>query len=97
MKNNKGGKIINISAGNVKFGGSSKNLHNVASKAAVESLTLGFAREGAKYNILVNCIRPGLIDTSVRFKLPGYDEEQYKKRQNLIPLKMLLSLDQELN
>ena len=38
MKNQGGGKIINISSVNVKYGGSAKSMHYVASKAALESL-----------------------------------------------------------
>jgi len=83
----KGGRIINISSTNVRYGGSGKSLHYVASKAALDSLTKGFAREGVKYNILVNSIRCGVIDTPMRTKIEGYNEEDFKKRIELIPLK----------
>lgn len=83
----KGGRIINISSANVRYGGSGKSLHYVASKAALDSLTKGFAYEGAKYNILVNSIRCGVIDTHMHTKIEGYTEENFKKRIELIPLK----------
>lgn len=83
----KGGRIINISSVNVRYGGSGRSLHYVASKAALDSLTKGFANEGAKYNILVNSIRCGLIDTPMRTKTEGYTEENFKKRIELILLK----------
>jgi len=67
----KGGRIINISSVNVRYGGSGKSLHYVASKAALDSLTKGFAHEGAKYNILVNSIRCGVIDTHMHTKIEG--------------------------
>ena len=87
MKEHGGGRIINISSVNVKYGGSARSLHYVAAKAALENLGLGFAKEGAPYNILVNSIRCGVIDTPMRTKVAGYDEENFKKRINLIPLK----------
>ncbi len=87
MKENNGGRIINISSVNVKYGGSGKSLYYSAAKAALDNLTIGFAREGAKYNILVNSIRCGLIDTPMRTKVKGYTEDQFKKRIGLVPLK----------
>lgn len=87
MKEQGGGRIINISSVNVKYGGSAWSLHYCAAKAALESLTVGFAREGAKHNILVNAIRCGVIDTPMRTNIKGYDEEKFKKRIELTPLK----------
>lgn len=87
MKENGGGKIINISSSNVKYGGSAKNMHYCAAKAALESLTTGFSREGAKYGILVNAIRCGVINTPMRKKVDGYNEADFKRRIELIPLK----------
>ncbi len=86
MKKN-GGRIINISSVNVKYGGSARSMHYVASKAALESITRGFAKEGAKYNILVNAIRPGVIDTPMRTKIKGYSEKDFSKRIAMVPLK----------
>lgn len=63
MQKNKGGKIINLSSVGVKYGGSSTSLHYSAAKSALETITLGLAKAGAPYNILVNAIRPGFINT----------------------------------
>lgn len=87
MRKQGGGKIINISSVNVKYGGSAKSMHYVASKAALESITRGFAKEGAKHNILVNAIRCGIIDTPMRARVAGYNKEDFKKRIELVPLK----------
>ena len=89
MKETGGGRIINISSVSVKYGGSARNSHYAAAKAALESLTRAFAREGAKYNILVNSIRGGIIDTPMQVKIKGYTEEQFKERVSLIPLKRI--------
>ncbi len=87
MRNQGGGKIINISSVNVKYGGSGRSMHYIASKAALESITKTLAKEGAKYDILVNAIRPGLIDTPMRTKIKGYSEKDFLKRIELVPLK----------
>ena len=89
MKEQGGGRIINISSVNVKYGGSAKSLHYVAAKAALDNLTLGFAREGAKHNILVNSIRCGFIDTPMRAKVDGYSEENAQERIRMIPLRRM--------
>lgn len=86
MKKQGGGRIINISSVNVKFGGSEKSMHYVASKAALESITRGFARAGAKNNILVNAIRCGVIDTPMRTNVAGYNEQDFQKRIAMVPL-----------
>ena len=86
MKKSDGGRIINISSVNVKYGGSSKSLHYIASKAALESLHRGLVREGAKYNILINAIRCGLIDTPMRTRISGYSKKNFQKRMRLVPL-----------
>lgn len=87
MKKKKQGRIINISSVNVKYGGGPKSFHYIASKAALEALTIGFAKEGAQDNVLVNAIRCGVIDTPMRTKTSGYSEKDFQKRIDLVPLK----------
>ncbi len=89
MKEHGGGRIINISSVSVKYGGSAKGLHYTASKAALDSLTVGFSRAGAKNNILVNSIRCGVIDTPMHKRIEGYSEENFKQRISLIPLQRI--------
>jgi len=84
MKDNGGGKIINISSIAAKYGGSEKSLHYGASKAALESTTVGLARAGAPYNILVNAIRGGFIDTPAQHRLSS--QKDLTERIKLIPL-----------
>jgi NAD(P)-dependent dehydrogenase (short-subunit alcohol dehydrogenase family) len=59
MKQQRSGKIINISSGTV-FAGTPNILHYVTSKAGVIGLTRALARELGDYNINVNSIAPGL-------------------------------------
>jgi len=64
MKENGGGGIVNVSSQAAKFGGSNLS-HYAASKAAIETFTIGFAREIAAHNIRVNTVSPGVIDTEI--------------------------------
>ena len=80
MQKSNGGKIINISSIGVKYGGSSTSLHYSAAKAALETVTLGLAKAGAPYNILVNAIRPGFIATPFHASTsPGAVERRIEK------------------
>lgn len=88
MQESGGGRIINISTVAVKYVGPS-SMHYSSSKAALDILTRGFAREGAPYRILVNSIRCGVIDTPMHTKIEGYNEEDFRKRVGLIPLQRM--------
>jgi len=62
MMNHQWGRIINISSV-AGLTGEKGLVHYSAAKAALLGFTKGLAREVAKYNITVNAIAPGLIDT----------------------------------
>jgi len=59
MKQQKYGKIVNISSGTV-MSGTARFAQYVTSKAAVIGLTRVVARETGEYNITVNAVAPGL-------------------------------------
>ena len=63
-----GGSIINVSSEAAKFGGNNM-AHYAASKAAINALTIAHAREVAKYNIKVNAVSPGIIDSGIHDNL----------------------------
>jgi 3-oxoacyl-[acyl-carrier protein] reductase len=84
MKDHGGGRIINISSIAAKYGGSSSSLHYGAAKAGIEAVTRTLARDGAGYNILVNAIEPGVIDTDFHKKI---GRASLAERVKTIPLK----------
>lgn len=60
-----GGAIVNISSIAAKTGSASEWVHYSASKGAVNSFTIGLAREVATEGIRVNAVAPGLIETDL--------------------------------
>src|ERR1700689_4158360 len=58
-----GGSIVNISSLAARTGGAGEWVHYAASKGAIDSFTVGLAREVAREGIRVNPVAPGLIET----------------------------------
>ncbi len=82
MKKNGGGAIVNVSSQAAIFGGNNM-AHYAASKAAVNTFTIGFAREVAKYGIRINAVSPGIIDTDTQ---KGLTQERHKAINKSLPL-----------
>jgi NAD(P)-dependent dehydrogenase (short-subunit alcohol dehydrogenase family) len=60
-----GGVIVNISSLAARTGGAGEWVHYAASKGAVDTFTIGLAREVGSEGIRVNAVAPGLIDTEI--------------------------------
>ena len=82
----KGGAIVNIGSIAARSGGMSGCISYAASKGAVDSLTIGLAKEVGKFNIRVNCIRPGLVESDIHSGATGGLEASHKAAQATVPL-----------
>ena len=60
-----GGAIVNISSRAAQYGSAGEWVHYAASKGAIDSFTIGLAREVATEGIRVNAVAPGLVDTGL--------------------------------
>jgi NAD(P)-dependent dehydrogenase (short-subunit alcohol dehydrogenase family) len=80
----RGGRIINFSSGASLRGGPGAGAY-ASSRAATESFTRVAAMELAPYNILVNTVSPGLIDTQPK-PLPPAMEKSLEARIPTMPL-----------
>jgi len=60
-----GGAIVNVSSLAARIGSPGEWVHYAASKGAVDTFTLGLAREVATEGIRVNAVAPGLIETGL--------------------------------
>ncbi|MFT4003518.1 MAG: SDR family oxidoreductase [Rhizobium sp.] len=61
----KGGVIVNLSSMAATLGGGGQYVDYAASKGAIDTFTVGLAREVAAEGIRVNAVRPGIIDTDI--------------------------------
>ena len=61
----KGGAIVNVSSAAARLGAPGEFVDYAASKGAVDSLTVGLAKEVAREGIRVNAVRPGLVRTDL--------------------------------
>ena len=85
MKATRGGAIVNLSSAAAKLGGGGQYVDYAAAKGAIDSFTLGLAREVAGDNIRVNAVRPGIIATDIHAS--GGAPDRAAEMAPLVPLK----------
>lgn len=61
----KGGVIVNLSSAAARHGSAGEFVHYAASKGAIDTFTVGLAKEVADQGIRVNAVRPGMIETEI--------------------------------
>lgn len=84
-----GGAIVNVVLNNYR--GTPGMSHSGAARAAVSNLSMSLAVEWAKHNIRVNCIAPGIIQSS---GLDNYPPELTADLTKHLPMKRLGSVDE---
>ncbi len=70
MKDNGWGRIVSLSSLAGVMGGIKSAAHYSASKAGIIGITKTLAKQVGQYNITVNCVAPGRIDTAMTRMLP---------------------------
>ncbi|MGZ5112196.1 MAG: SDR family oxidoreductase [Usitatibacter sp.] len=81
----KGGAIVNVSSMASKLGSPGEYVDYAASKGAIDSLTIGLAREVATEGIRVNAVRPGVIYTAIHAS--GGEPGRVDRLKSAVPMK----------
>lgn len=80
-----GGAIVNVSSGAARLGSPGEYVDYAASKGAIDTFTIGLAREVAEEGIRVNAVRPGFIDTEIHAS--GGEPNRVDRVKALVPMK----------
>jgi NAD(P)-dependent dehydrogenase (short-subunit alcohol dehydrogenase family) len=81
----KGGAIINVSSGSARHGSPGEYIDYAASKGALDTFTIGLAKEVAEEGIRVNAVRPGFIYTDIHAQ--GGEPSRVDRVKASVPMK----------
>jgi len=84
LQGGSGGAIVNISSGAATSGSPGEYVDYAASKGAIDTMTIGLAKEVAKEGIRVNVVRPGFIYTDIHAS--GGEPNRVDRVKALVPL-----------
>lgn len=80
-----GGAIVNMSSRASRLGSPNEYVDYAASKGAIDTFTVGLAKELAAEGIRVNAVSPGIIDTDIHAS--GGDPDRVERMKDAIPMK----------
>jgi NAD(P)-dependent dehydrogenase (short-subunit alcohol dehydrogenase family) len=80
-----GGAIVNISSGASRIGSPGEYVDYAASKGAIDTMTIGLAKEVANEGIRVNAVRPGVIYTDIHAS--GGEPNRVDRVKTFVPMK----------
>lgn len=80
-----GGAIVNVSSMGAITGSPNEYVDYAASKAAIDTLTIGLAKEVAAQGIRVKAVRPAFIHTDIH--TDGGEPNRIERAKNMIPMK----------
>jgi NAD(P)-dependent dehydrogenase (short-subunit alcohol dehydrogenase family) len=81
----RGGAIVNVSSAAARLGSPGEYVDYAASKGAIDTFTIGLAREVADEGIRVNAVRPGFIYTEMHGS--GGEPERVDRLKDTLPMK----------
>ncbi len=79
-----GGAIVNVSSIATRIGSPGEYVDYAASKAAIDTMTLGLSKELASEGVRVNAVRPGIIDTEIH--ATGGQPDRIERLKDSIPM-----------
>ena len=80
-----GGAIVNVSSIASRLGSPGEYVDYAASKGAIDTMTIGLAKEVAEVEIRVNAVRPGFIDTDIHAS--GGEPNRIERVKEFVPMK----------
>ena len=80
----KGGTIVNVASAASWLGSPNEFIDYAASKGALDTMTIGLAKELARENVRVNAVRPGLIRTEIHAS--SGEPDRVRRLEDAVPM-----------
>ncbi|MBZ9885372.1 SDR family oxidoreductase [Mesorhizobium sp. CA10] len=87
-----GGAIVNLSSAAARLGSPGEYVDYAASKGAIDTMTIGLAREVVLEGIRVNAVSPGITETEIHAS--GGQPDRVARLQDLLPMKRAGTADE---